>query len=270
MALFLGNGEDFFSVTTQTPAFGNGSSVFGENGDDTILIGSGGPHDAIWRDLIVDGGNGDDIIRMPNALHNTLVGRNGADTLVVAGGDNQLDGGNGDDSLSSSIKGSFGNYLNGGGGDDVLSSFTGPSAVLLRGDIMTGGPGSDTFNFNTGPNFSALKVTNDTNGVVSGGDIVTGDFAVITDYTPDDRLVLGTTTAYEGPIALDADGHMSFPGGYTTIRGEFDPLAATQFTVDTDGTDLLVVFDLPAIHPPGYYGSVVLENYTQSDITVIA
>jgi hypothetical protein len=93
ISVFLGNGDDTFSV----PAAGQFSdkrlSVFGDNGNDSILGSNGG-------DQIV-GGNGDDIVDGGRGADTEFLD-NGSDVAVWLPGEGSdvVDGGNGEDALN--------------------------------------------------------------------------------------------------------------------------------------------------------------------------
>ena len=97
--------------------FSGSTVVFLDDGDDT-LIGGSGPDYAV-------GFGGDDL----------LIGNGGNDTLVGSGGRDTLDGGAGNDQLFG--VGSSGDSLLGGAGNDLLDGGSG-------GDRLYGGSGNDT------------------------------------------------------------------------------------------------------------------------------
>lgn len=217
-------------------------------------------------------GNGDDTITI-TGNGNSLSGGNGMDTLAVTGKNNSLDGGNGADILSSSegdMPWSYtetNNILNGGRGDDVFKS-TGMYATDVSGVAadMTGGQGSDTF---------ILRQSTDTlihNGAgdnfVEEGHIIEGVFDLIRDYEAGELIDIGTTQLQTDPIALDPTGgpdhqHLILEdGSYAFVHGTLT--ASGQFTVDDEGTDLLIVsdYDPAGEYWPDYGGAVVLIGVT--------
>jgi Ca2+-binding RTX toxin-like protein len=98
-------------------SFGGATEIYFDDGDDT-LIGGSGPDYAV-------GFGGDD----------SLIGNGGNDTLIGSGGRDTLDGGAGNDQLFG--VGSSGDSLLGGAGDDLLDGGSG-------GDRLYGGSGNDT------------------------------------------------------------------------------------------------------------------------------
>lgn len=139
-----GNGDDTVSVASD-------SSVFGNDGNDQILVGTTGQA----GNTNVDGGNGNDTITVVEAKagnnlfgaagddnlqvvegsNQSLFGGSGKDTVRSGGSNNRLYGGSGDDKLYSNIN----DKLFGGDGDDVLFAGAG------GGNRLTGGAGVDQF-----------------------------------------------------------------------------------------------------------------------------
>ncbi|WZI66359.1 MAG: phytase [Gloeotrichia echinulata IR180] len=139
-----GNGDDTVTV-------GSDSSVFGNDGNDQILVGTTGQA----GNTNVDGGNGNDTITVVEAKAGNnlfgaagddnlqvvegsgqlLFGGSGKDTLRSGGSNHRLYGGSGDDKLYSNIN----DKLFGGDGDDVLFAGAG------GGNRLTGGAGVDQF-----------------------------------------------------------------------------------------------------------------------------
>jgi Ca2+-binding RTX toxin-like protein len=143
LAIDTGDGNDTISLTTSTPATisdGPGDdTVTGGSGADTFLAGTG-------KDVF-NGGSGTDRV--------SYAGRAGAVTASIDGVANdgapgeldnvtttveQLEGGEGDDSLTGSTAA---NRLVGGYGDDSLNGSSGD-------DQLDGGPGADDLNGGTG------------------------------------------------------------------------------------------------------------------------
>ncbi len=233
----LGNGNDYFNSAT-VGNWTNASAVFGGNGDDTILATAVTPF--ATSHVFIDGGNGDDNIRI-YAQDSVAFGGNGDDTLTATGG--------------------LGNMLIGGNGDDLLISVGGGSG-MGPGNTLTGGLGDDTFLL---VNDGNLVVKNDAanNGLVSNGDVFVGPMDVITDCTPGEHIGLRQYDINaNGPAAADtpvtrvdsvalapdplphtADSFRPVIGSeqYAVFHGTFAGVNA--FTVNADGPDLFVVYD---------------------------
>jgi inhibitor of cysteine peptidase len=103
------------------------------------------------RRVVVDGGRGDDEIRVDIAVPSRLIGGDGDDILVGSAAADHLDGGSGHDMLAGGDGndllegGTGGDLLEGGGGDDRLFGQAG-SDTLVGGDgddILVGGRGGD-------------------------------------------------------------------------------------------------------------------------------
>ena len=138
------------------------------------------------------------------------------------------------------------------------------------GNVMAGGPGRDSFVLNIPSNVSAVRATNDDDGVASAGDAVVGTFNVVVDYEAGEPLVLGAGSAVGSPVEFDAAGHPIVPDGqYAALRGDLS--TATEFVVDPQGDDLLIVFDDAAIpsDSAAYQGSVVLLGVADAGTVLI-
>ena len=110
-------------------------TVVGTNDDDTIVVDATNPLQTTVTfegvlvgeftsptRIIVQGGNGNDVLRVLGAINAELFGENGDDTLEGGSGDDRLDGGNGSD------------VLIGGPGDDVylFRDFSATSTGILN------------------------------------------------------------------------------------------------------------------------------------------
>ncbi len=168
--LFGDEGDDSImaGVGDDTVFGGTGNDILsGDEGDDTVYGGTG-------NDMI-DGGSGDDI----------LFGEDGDDKLEGSGGDDELYGGDGDDDLWAGanddiVEGGDGNdSIDGGGGDDLID----------------GGDGNDTIN---GGNNDDSIIGGDGNDEVDGG---SGDDVI--DTSGDDNPL--PDQAYPGVYGADDD-----------------------------------------------------------------
>jgi Ca2+-binding RTX toxin-like protein len=163
-------------------------NLHGETGNDTLYGGSN--NDKLYGDAgsdILYGGSGKDIL-YGGTGNDQLFGESGNDFLnggfgkdVIRGGDGNdtINGGNNNDNLGG---GKGNDSVNGGSGDDLIVGVT--SGIPIGGnpglgeiDILTGGSGKDRFFL--GDQFAAYY-----------DDQGTSDFAVITDFTQVDNIVL--------------------------------------------------------------------------------
>jgi Ca2+-binding RTX toxin-like protein len=192
-----GEGQDtLFLEGPIIPEVENTSQANGGDGDDTITaIGLGGS---------VDGGGGDDVIEVQGTL-DAVNGGNGDDTITASaadyGGGSPLNGGAGNDVLSTSDDAGF-SYraeLDGGAGDDTLTSAlitTSPEGF----DALTGGAGADVFQVS----FSGE------NTAPSGGALL-GTLLEVTDFEPaEDSLVLEIRGFPVFAAQIDAGNQISF------------------------------------------------------------
>ena len=229
----LGNGDDDFN-SARVPDWTNDSSVFGGNGDDTVVARALTP--SFTSRFLVSGGNGDDTILI-DASNSVALGGNGDDTLTSTGG--------------------LGNTLRGGNGDDTLISQGGGSG-MSPGNTLTGGRGEDSFRLISGSGNLVVLGDAGNDGVVSDGDVFLGPIDVITDYERGDRIALrnfGGTEDLPAPTRAPGAALIDDPlsdasdrfrpvvgdGEYTVFQGTLN--AGNLFTVDADGRDLFVVYD---------------------------
>lgn len=270
-----------FTLTNKSDAFDSrdeadwaeGSHVFGGNGSDHIRI------EGDWS--LVAGENGEDVL-VACGDRNGVDGGNGKDNLQAIGDHNRLNGGNGVDRL---VAIGEGNLLDGGNAPDwLISTSRGGFREIGEGNVLTGGHGFDVFVLN---NRSDLRVINDTGddahpglppapediGVVSEGDVIVGVMDEITDYTGGERLRVGAKDAADAPIGLDsfATGHRHLEladGEYAFIRG--DQTGAGKFEVDSEGGDLLLVYDASGGGDALFLqGAVVLQGVVDPDSVFI-
>lgn len=254
----LGNDNDYFNSQNQPDWTDDASSVFGGNGNDTIITAPL-TFFPLPTNIFVNGGNGDDFIRSSYANNSTAFGGNGDDTIQLYGGSNSTaSGDNGNDTLISS--GGLGNTLIGGNGDDTLISSAGGSG-MQPGNTLTGGLGRDTFGF---ANDGNLVVTNDAagDGIVSDGDTFKGPMDAITDYQRGEHIGLRSYgAAADTPLArvdsvalvpeLYTDNIFVPPvnifrpavgsAEYAVFHGTF--AGGNTFTVNANGPDLFAVYD---------------------------
>jgi Ca2+-binding RTX toxin-like protein len=171
--LYGGSGNDNLHGETGSDNLYGGSdkdNLYGEAGNDKLYGGSnndklygGTGNDQLYGESgndFLSGGNGNDVIR----------GGEGKDTINGGIGNDNLGGGKGNDSVS------------GGSGDDLITGVASAPPInsnpgLGEIDILTGGSGSDRFSL--GDQFAAYY-----------DDQGTSDFAVITDFTQLDNIVL--------------------------------------------------------------------------------
>jgi len=113
--------------------------VWGEAGNDTLIV-RGGYVDVIGRQSVAQGGDGDDVIRLPNGGVSAY-GEAGNDVLEGGGGTSYMSAGDGDDVVAGGegneyAWGQWGaDVLGGGAGNDQLSGGDGDDE--LRGDSTT-------------------------------------------------------------------------------------------------------------------------------------
>jgi Ca2+-binding RTX toxin-like protein len=169
--------------------------------------------------LSVDGGNGDDSVRIDesngvftDAIATTIDGGNGNDRLVGGAGAMTLRGGNGDDALAG---GAGAETLIGGNGDDSIDGNKGNDVGLL-------GNGNDTFVWDPG----------------DGSDVVEGQNGT-------DTMLFNGADASERVVLSANGGRLRFfrdPGGVTMDTDDVEIVDFKAF----GGSDAIFVGDLGA------------------------
>ncbi|QCO55847.1 hypothetical protein EOK75_08875 [Pseudorhodobacter turbinis] len=171
--IYGGEGDDYVASSHATS--GN-DTIYGGDGNDIIYTGSGSDvvyggdgRDSIYlaggentayggegNDRIttsdtsgassIDGGAGDDVISTHNGINNadTIAGGEGNDSIVSHDGDDIVDAGAGNDTV---LAGSGDDTVDGGDGDDELYGESGADIITGGGgdDFMSGGDGDDLF-----------------------------------------------------------------------------------------------------------------------------
>jgi hypothetical protein len=155
------NGDDRIALGLQPGNPANLQVDLGDDGSAEFSI----PRAEVKR-LAVDGGNGDDSLRIDesnglftDAVPTTIDGGNGNDRIVGGAGAITLRGGNGDDGL---IGGSGVETLIGGNGDDSIDGNKG-------NDVARMGNGNDTFVWDPGDGSDTVEGQNGTDTMLFNG-----------------------------------------------------------------------------------------------------
>lgn len=147
--------------------------VFGGGGDDRIFTSIGNDKVIDPRgDNFVDLGKGNDVAETGSG-NDRVLGGDGQDTIRTGGGNDQAEGGNGNDQL---FGGNGDDRLNGRGGDDFV--FGGPGNDQLFGavgnDVLVGGIGNDRLRGENGFDILIGGVGSDQLFGGSGSDLLIG------------------------------------------------------------------------------------------------
>ena len=185
-------------------------SVFTESGDNSIdLTGLDLGGFSSLNSVIVDGGDGNDLIIASNSFAESLIGGDGTDTILGQGGDDTIDGGDGNDSLlggtgADTITGDDGqDTIDGGDGDDSINAGDGQDSVAggAGNDSIDGGNGRDTIDGDGG---------DDTLNGQSGRDLLRGGIG-------NDNILAGSEN--DNVDGGDGDDFVNGQGGRDVIRG---------------------------------------------------
>lgn len=165
-------------------ASGGGANVYGQGGNDTITNNNGG--------YTMDGGDGDDIINVNAGGGCTVRGQMGNDTINIKGGSNNIYGNEGDD-IFNIISGSN-NYVDGGIGNNIITdNGTNTQKVNV--------PGANLYEITFA---SKETIIQNING---------------TDYTITNNNSSSTTLVYK----IETDGAINFyRGNNFTIKGDIN------------------------------------------------
>ena len=215
---------------------GEGNDRIGGGGNDDRLIGGAGD-DEIWGDALtrgtyIDNPDGSQtFIELTGVLvpgNDVLEGGDGNDSLSGDGGDDILDGGSGNDLLIGDMQRGVDlltpmapgdDYLTGGTGNDELQGNAGH-------DVLLGGVGNDRL-FGDDAGVDPLQEGDDWMDGGDGDDLLAG-------YGGDDRLIGG-----EGnDIGLGGEGDDEIIAGGG--RDQFDGEAGDDVLFGDDGNDILL------------------------------
>ncbi len=163
--------------------------LLGGGGADHIIVDlAEGPTDDITRDVLIDGGNGDDTVELTYRFRTALVV---TDAFAISGGA-------GDDSFGVILEAEneearLALEMDGGtGNDDMKLTFSeGPTSYSAANDlsaVLTGGRGDDTLNFVSDNAVRMLTVT---------GNAGRGDDTILSDLVVVGSLFDGTTVAQD-------------------------------------------------------------------------
>ena len=203
-------------------------NLLGTNADDvfhTVEMGF-----STLTDFIIDGGNGDDILRVSNG-NDFVDGGKGEDRLYGGGGDDILRSGNHDD------------YVNGGRGNDFVSAGAGNDIVYAGSgnDEILGGSGDDRIFGQKGYNTLDGGTGNDFidtgrhSSTVTGG---TGDDTISVDLSKGARHVLN---GGDGADHFDFGGMVSSRTSITRVE-DFE-LGVDSFEIDgVSDVDIMAMF----------------------------
>lgn len=135
-------GSAFDDVVILGAGYLDRTVVYGDEGNDLLVVGGGGEDDPVVGHNFLNGGSGDDVL-VGGAHGDDLLGEDGDDLMHGGGADDLLFGDAGRDTLH----GDSGNdYLRGGAGNDRLFGGEGDDRLdgSLGADVLQGGAGSDT------------------------------------------------------------------------------------------------------------------------------
>lgn len=230
--------------------------VRGTSGVDTITVGQSGSTLTVTgggstlnlpnamqdfanglEELVINGRNGADLITITdvNTVGSILIlanGQNGDDTITAAGAmlgvaNLQIDGGNGNDTLTGSagsetLRGSAGNdSLSGDDGDDTLVGGDGQDALNgdAGNDLLQGNVGNDTLDGGDGDDILEGNEDSDIMSGASGNDSISGGLGDdVLDGKSGDDILLGEVGK---DILLGGSGNDTLDGGRNqdTLRG---------------------------------------------------
>ncbi|WP_050527083.1 Hint domain-containing protein [Pseudorhodobacter aquimaris] len=234
-SLVGGDGADFLygGIGKDTLSGGAGDNVlYGGDGDDYVASS----HTTSGNDTIY-GGLGNDILYTGSGS-DLVYGGDGNDTIYLAGDENTAFGGDGDDRITTSDA-SGASSIDGGAGNDVISTHDG----LNNADTITGGEGNDSIVSHDGNDSIDGGTGSDTILAGSGDDTVDGGDG-------NDEIIGGagsdSITGGKGDDALyGGDGDDLF---IQTHDGGGDKIYDFDMTLDAGKTaDQLDVSDLAAL-----------------------
>ena len=186
-------------------------NVFTESGDNSIDVSGldlGGF--SSLSSVIVDSGDGDDLIIGSNSFAESLLGGDGTDTILGQGGDDTIDGGDGNDSV---LGGSGADTITGDDGDDTIDGGDGDDSVNAGDgqDSVAGGQGNDSIDGGNGRDTIDGGGGDDTINGQSGRDSLSGG-------SGNDNILAGSDN--DTVDGGDGDDSVDGQGGRDVIRGD--------------------------------------------------
>ena len=281
--VFAGNGQDFVTINTNgnNVVYGDANTLAGVGDNDLIRITGNGNNSVI-------AGAGNDTVVITGAVgsgSNTVFGGFGVDSIVIAiGRDVTLFGEDGNDTITANINGAA--SISGGTGNDVIR-VTGTTGTTSG--VFIGGTGADSININTlagatykqadGDSLAATAIgalssvgNYQLNSTItfSGVDVITNFRATNALDTTlgtlglDQSVVLGVVVGgLYNANAINAQSGMVAGRSYF-LNGAF---ASNVFTVNSGGSDSLIVTQGNNGPLTGNSNSVVLQNFNVSALT---
>ena len=206
-----GNGQPYTSIPSIQASQLTSLNIFADDSDNVLSVAPINVSEfSMLSSIVIEAGNGNDLITGSNDFAEMIDGGDGADTIVGAGGNDTLDGGDGDDSISGNagqdvIIGDDGqDTIDGGTGNDNIDAGDGQ-------DSVDGGDGDDTINAGDGLDTVNGGAGADSINGMSGADLLNGD--------ADNDTILGGS---ENDTVNGGDGNDIVNGqaGNDTVNGD--------------------------------------------------
>jgi Ca2+-binding RTX toxin-like protein len=186
-------------------------NVFTESGDNSIdLTGLDFGGFTSLASVVVDGGDGDDLIIGSNTFAESLLGGDGSDTILGQGGADTIDSGDGNDSV---LGGTGADNIDGDDGQDTIDGGADDDSIVAGDgqDSVAGGDGADSIDGGNGRDTIDGGAGDDTLNGNSGRDSLRGG-------SGNDNILAGS----ENDTVEGGDGNDSVngQGGRDIVRGE--------------------------------------------------
>lgn len=205
------NGQPYDSIPSIQADQLTSLNIFADDADNFLSVAPVNASEfSMLNTIVIESGNGDDVITGSDDFAETIDAGDGADTITGGGGDDTIDGGDGDDSIlggagQDSIIGDDGqDTIDGGADADDIDAGDGQ-------DSVDGGDGDDTINAGDGLDTVNGGAGADSINGMSGIDILNGD--------ADNDTILGGS---ENDIVSGGDGNDIVNGqaGNDTVNGD--------------------------------------------------
>ncbi len=221
--------------------------VWGQAGNDTITV-RGGYVDVVGRQSLAQGGDGDDVIRLPSGGVSAY-GEAGDDLMEGGDGTSYMSAGDGDDIVTGGEGNEYAwgqagvDMMSGGGGNDQLSAGDGDDELTGDGgndvlfgddgnDVLAGGPGRNYLDGGLGDDRYIVDSAGEIDTIVDAGGNNVIEFA--------DGIVADALSYAVGVDALGNDQHLVISdllsGGSVTVVNAFAG-AVSEYRF-ADGTTL--------------------------------
>ena len=245
------NGQAYTSIPSIQAGQLTALNIFADDADNVLSVAPVNSSEfSMLSTIVIDAGDGDDVITGSDDFGEMIDGNDGADTINAGGGDDTIDGGDGNDSI---LGGAGMDLITGDDGQDTIDGGADADNIDAGNgnDSVVGGDGDDVINSGDGLDTVDGGVGRDNINGMSGNDVLNGgaDNDTIFGGSENDTISGG-----------DGDDFLNGQAGNDVANGD----AGNDTALGGGGKDSLVGGDGDDILN-GQSGNDTLEGGTGSD-----